>query len=1080
MNPPRISNPLSVAVGMPVRALALAAGLLAGSASAAPANDDFVNAIDLTGTAVGQTGNLVEGDQDGTDNGSATLEVGEPSNPEHGTSNTVWFKWTSPAEGDFTVQTWGSTNLSFDEWDSVLGIYTGTSVDALTALGGSPQDGTVSEQMTVAVTAGTTYWIQLSGYFNDEATNIFLTWSFVAPVYPAEILSFGPRGAIGEAFGGAGEIAWAVPFGTNLSTLAPMFTLSPGATCDRISGEAPTPGFDAGPVIYTVTGLGESPLVNRYTVTVSVAPDESALVWAVGSGDWDFENDNWDGQTSGGPVVYSDALNVIFDQPGGGDISITDSVRPLTTTVSAASGTYTFSGSPIAEGSLSKSGNGQLVLSGSNSYRDGTVINGGILLMDLQADGALGSGPVTLNGGTLSLDRISCGNALIVNGGQLFADNGYGDNWNGAVTLNSDLTLGSPWYATLTFNDTIRGEGGLTLNGDGPVVLAVANTYSGTTNVNAGSLTCIDPDSLGSGTLNVGQAAKVKLNFSGTKKVSFLTLGGVAKTVFGTYGSLESDADFKSSFFEGAGTVTTGVIPVLITEFGANVAGSSALIDPVVANAANIDWTVPFGTDLATLAPTFSLSPGATCDRVSGVIPTPNLSAGPVVYTVVSADGTIINRYTVTATALPDETTLVWGLAGGGAWNYSSVNWNGQTFGAPTRFYDEFNVVFDNTAGGTIAIEPGMSPVSTQVSAASGTYTFTGGPIATGTLVKEGGGTLTIKGNNTYRGGTTINGGTLRVDYVLPNTDSGLGSGPVTLNGGQLYLWRINASNDLIINGGNVYSENGFGNNWNGPITLNADLICNTVFAMKCSNTISGPGGVVKSGSNTLTLSGTNSYSGPTTVSAGTLKCDQSDALGGGALSINSGGAKLNLNFVGTRGVSSLLLGGVVQAAPGTYGSSESQADFPNDEYFVGSGTVTVVGGGGYDSWSGGAAFDGDSNNDGVANGLVWLLGATQPTSSGSALLPVVTQSGGGLVLTFDCLSAANRGSSLLSVQYSTDLGQTDAWVSAAVPGVVGSSNVGAVHFEVTASGDHLHVIATIQAGEAVYGKLFGRLVGQK
>ncbi len=97
--------------------LACAAGVAlligTGTALAAPANDDFANAIDLPGNS---------GTQTGTDNIDATLEGGEPG---PGATNTVWFKWTCPADGDFTYGTSGSTNGAAGEWDAIIGIYTG-------------------------------------------------------------------------------------------------------------------------------------------------------------------------------------------------------------------------------------------------------------------------------------------------------------------------------------------------------------------------------------------------------------------------------------------------------------------------------------------------------------------------------------------------------------------------------------------------------------------------------------------------------------------------------------------------------------------------------------------------------------------------------------------------------------------------------------------------------------------------------------------------------------------------------------------------------------------------------------------
>jgi hypothetical protein len=69
-------------------------------------NDDFADAIDLTGGGSGQTGTVASGTQTGTNNIGTTLEVDEPSGS--GGANTVWFKWTSPADGNLTVNTAGS------------------------------------------------------------------------------------------------------------------------------------------------------------------------------------------------------------------------------------------------------------------------------------------------------------------------------------------------------------------------------------------------------------------------------------------------------------------------------------------------------------------------------------------------------------------------------------------------------------------------------------------------------------------------------------------------------------------------------------------------------------------------------------------------------------------------------------------------------------------------------------------------------------------------------------------------------------------------------------------------------------
>ena len=122
---------------------------------------------------------------------------------------------------------------------------------------------------------------------------------------------------------------------------------------------------------------------------------------------------------------------------------------------------------------------------------------------------------------------------------------------------------------------------------------------------------------------------------------------------------------------------------------------------------------------------------------------------------------------------------------------------------------------------------------------------------------------------------------------ISPDVVDPLGTGTVTLNNGTLFLSRVKASNDLIVNGGTIYQENGWGATWSGPITLNATTNFDTFYTLNISGDISGTGGLTKTLNGPLNLSGTNSYTGPTSVTAGTLQCDSPDALGGGDLSIS-------------------------------------------------------------------------------------------------------------------------------------------------------------------------------------------------
>ncbi len=593
---------------------------------------------------------------------------------------------------------------------------------------------------------------------------------------------------------------------------------------------------------------------------------------------------------------------------------------------------------------LTKAGSGTLTIkNAANTFSGGTIINAGQLTVDLQADAALGSGPVTLNGGRLLLQRVSVANALTVNGGDLYPENGFGDNWNGPVTLNANLVIQGPNYARMTFNGGISGTGGLTLNGQGPVVLAVANSYAGPTSVTASTLECKHKDALGSGALSISATAnsKVNLNYTGTRNIAALTLGGIPQAG-GTHGSTASPATNQNdTYFSGSGTVTVPLSPakdILTFSFGA--LGAAAI------GADTVLLDVPVGTDRMALAPTFTLSPGATASPVSGT--SRNFTAAQT-YTVTAQDGST-KAYTVTVTEAILPNLFTWTNAAGGNWSVAAHWTNEESIVVAPQAGGRATYTLNFTSAGTYTATHNLNagflvnrinlgsavtlagnnslafvsngatlpqiqqnggsavtisaPLSLAANLAlggtgAGNVTISGGISGTGSLTKNHAGTLTLSGAGGYSGGTTVNTGSLSLGTTANNL---LGTGPVVVNSPATL--NLNGNNNLTnaftFNGATVVNGNSFSANLNGPVTLTGTSTFNlgTTGNMSIGGNVGGEGGLTKTGTGAgpLVLRGANHFTGPVAVQGGTLSVASLNRVTGGTATSNLGAPATEIN----------------------------------------------------------------------------------------------------------------------------------------------------------------------------------------
>ncbi len=156
-----------------------------------PANDDFANSFTLSGSSTSASGT----------NANATKQTGEPNHGGSPGGKSVWWSWTAPASGEVAVSTDGSN------FATLLGVYTGSSVSALTPVAAS---GGAGEQATsnfgFIATAGVTYRFAVdgvSGAFGNIQLSLVLTlppnianWNFDATPYSNPLAASSGNGTI--------------------------------------------------------------------------------------------------------------------------------------------------------------------------------------------------------------------------------------------------------------------------------------------------------------------------------------------------------------------------------------------------------------------------------------------------------------------------------------------------------------------------------------------------------------------------------------------------------------------------------------------------------------------------------------------------------------------------------------------------------------------------------------------------------------------------------------------------------------------------------------------------------------------
>lgn len=523
-----------------------------------------------------------------------------------------------------------------------------------------------------------------------------------------------------------------------------------------------------------------------------------------------------------------------------------------------------------------------------NDYRGGTTMQTGV--MALGADNVLGSGGLTMNGGTLrssSTDPRTYAGSLIVNAGVTLGD----ATNNGALTLSGPIAIsGSTRQLSVSSNVTISGtigDGGngygLTKAGTGLLVLTGTNTYSGLTTISAGTLRAAGVNSTSGATTLNGASAVLQIANAAPLASGALTL---------TAGTLSSD------------DTTARVLTNAVT-FGGNV----TLGDATNTGALTLAGT---GSGSAVRTLTVASDVGLTGQLIGALGITKD---GGGVLTISNASNTYTGGTRINAGRVRvGSNSALGGAAGTVTLSAGSLSSDGP---AARSLANAFSVVGDFTLGD--ATDNGdLTLTGNTLLTGNRTLTFASDVTLTGVLgeqgagrvlTKDGTGTFTLSNAVSYTGGTVLNAGRIRVGVA-----AAFGTATTTLNGGALS--SDGATERTITNpiayGGNVTLGNATDTGvltftgtqtltGNRTITVASDVVVSSPF-VDGGNAY----GFTKSGGSRLTLTGTSTLTGPVNVNQGTLFVATGGVLpSAGLVDVNSGGTLAGSGSMGSVTVSS-------------------------------------------------------------------------------------------------------------------------------------------------------------------------------
>jgi autotransporter-associated beta strand protein len=574
---------------------------------------------------------------------------------------------------------------------------------------------------------------------------------------------------------------------------------------------------------------------------------------------------------------------------------------------------------------------GTLQLAGTNTYTGGTTISSPAIL-SIIGSGCLGvtatttnyAGNIT-NGGTFNyasaavqtLSGTISGAGALVDSGSGALTLGGVNTYTGATTVNSGI---------LNISGSIAGN--ITVTNSGAV--NILGSIGGNLTVNAGTAQLQNATALAStSTLTLPtspSAGTINLNFTGTQTIDGLNFGATSMAP-GTYGAVgNTSATFQNAAFTGSGILSVTVSSGSISYWDAN--GSDATSQTSAAGGgtgnwdnSTADWWLSGASD--------SVWPAGTVATFGGTA------------------GTVTVAASVVADALTFKTP-----------GYTLNGASPVTFASPSA---------------TIAIPAGAA---TTISSP-----IAGGAALTNISV-SGPGTLILSGANTYTATTTVtNGATLSVNAIPDSGASDIGTGPLTLWGGELAFTgssgqtaRTVTANGTTTDIINVPTGN--------SLTLNGQV---HVVSSSASQALTFTGG------GTLTLGGTvDNSSLDLAISAGTViinKTSSSTAHGlGGGTSTVASGAELQLSGSGSY---DLYSGCILSVASGGLFDLNGQSDSMS--------TLTISGNG----FGNGVLINSSATPSSLTNAGSGIVLAGNTTIGGTGNITLASTVAGDYALTY-------------------------------------------------------------------------------